>query len=182
MSLWRLVLLTVGLVVALGLPVVASAGGWLVMTLDALPAGDTRAGEELSIGFMVRQHGQQPIAGVGPVLTFVHRESGQRVSIKAADEGATGHYVARFTPDRAGAWEWSIFAWEMRHAMPPLTVAPAAATATVPATPVVEPVAARWPLLAGSGAMMLLAGAFLVLAWRGGGPVMATPRPEQGQA
>jgi len=48
----------VGLVCALilGPSAPALAGGWAVVTLDTLPAAP-RAGQTLSLGFMVRQHG-----------------------------------------------------------------------------------------------------------------------------
>ena len=96
----------VAFVLACGLclPGVALAGGWLVMTLDELPAGNLIAGQEVALGFVARQHGERPINDVDAVLTFTHRESGQQTRVNAVQEGPTGHFVARFTPPTAGAW------------------------------------------------------------------------------
>jgi hypothetical protein len=147
------------------LPGVASAGGWLVLTLDELPAaGQLNAGQEVVLGFVARQHGREPIGRAGPVARFTHQASGQQVSATAIDEGPNGHYVVRFTPPTAGAWDWSIRAWEMDHPMPALTVAPAPSAASVAA---LAPARVQWPLLAASGALALVAGACLVVAWRG---------------
>ena len=78
------------------LPGVASAGGWLVLTLDELPAASRlNAGQEVVLGFVARQHGKEPIGRAGPIARFTHQESGQQVSVTAIDEGPLGHYVVR---------------------------------------------------------------------------------------
>jgi hypothetical protein len=155
------------------LPGVVAAGGWLVLTLDELPAADRlNAGQEVVLGFVARQHGREPIGRAGPVARFTHQASGQQLTVTAVDEGPNGHYAVRFTPPTAGAWEWSIRAWEMDHPMPPLTVAPApsaAPPATMPA-----PARLQWPFLAASAGLALVAAACLIAAWRGRA---AAPRP-----
>ena len=122
--------ISIGLALLLALVFVlpAFAGGWAVITLDELPAG-VIAGEPLTIGFTVLQHGRTPMSGLYPTVTaklfasedlFVHAES----------DGEPGHYVATLTFPKEGYWEWSIQAFTMDQPMPGLTVA-ASGTAPV---------------------------------------------------
>ena len=46
----------------------AFAGGWAVITLDELPT-NVVAGEPLTIGFTVLQHGKTPMDGLYPNVT-----------------------------------------------------------------------------------------------------------------
>src|SRR5215216_2076328 len=75
-SMMAFVLVSVALL-ALAAP--ALAGGWAVLTLDALPR-EVRAGAAIQLGFMVRQHGKTPtntdLDGnqLKPVLT-AHRQA-----------------------------------------------------------------------------------------------------------
>jgi len=62
----------------------AWGGGWAVITLDALPASP-QAGEALSVGFTVLQHGHTPLGGLGPRIVATHAESGERVQVEAID-------------------------------------------------------------------------------------------------
>lgn len=106
----------------------AAAGGWVAITLDELP-GQVRAGEEVRVGFMVRQHGVTPINSVEPLLTATHRETGETITAEAEQVGPTGHFEATAVFPEAGEWAWRIgvppFAQETE--MAPLTVLPAAA-------------------------------------------------------
>jgi len=83
------------------------AGGRAVITLDALPAGVV-AGEPLTIGFVVRQHGLTPLKGITPSIIARHAESGEKVTAPASPEGADGHYVATLTLPSGGVWQWVI--------------------------------------------------------------------------
>ena len=100
-------------------PLTAQAGGWVVVTLDSLP--QVTAGQEVTIGFMVRQHGQTPLAGQKAQVELVHQESGERLVLPAQDSGPTGHYTASLLLPKAGVWEWKIRVWA-EHPMPPLQV------------------------------------------------------------
>jgi hypothetical protein len=159
-------------------PNAAAGGGWVVVTVDTLPEGMV-AGQETTIGFMARQHGQVPISGQSPKLEFTHQESGQRLTIPATDDGPTGHYVARVTLPQPGTWTWQIDFWA-KHPMPPLEVAPAIGqTSAVPAGAVASSVASPLPVSASAplvvGAITLLVGAALILfrRERGRSPVRA---------
>jgi hypothetical protein len=101
----------------------AFAGGWAVITLDELPANIV-AGEPVSIGFMVRQHGHTPMDGLFPTITATHSRDAQFV-VDAEPGGKAGHYTATLAFPEAGEWRWSIQAFSMDQTMPVLNVAPA---------------------------------------------------------
>ena len=151
---------TLTLLVALALPATTAAGGWVVVTLDALPQAAT-TGQELTIGFMVRQHGQTPLAGERPTLTFQHGATGEQITVTAREEGPRGHYVAQVTLPQPGAWQWAVEVWQ-HHPMPALEVRPGT-VASAGATPTGAP---AWLPLAGAAALTLLAALLLGLSWR----------------
>jgi hypothetical protein len=100
------------LLLALAQP--ALAGGWAVVTLDTVPQAP-HVGQQLMLGFMVRQHGVTPIDGaygvstLQPVLTARNRATGQTVQAMARkDGGLVGHFVVDVTFPAAGAWDWGI--------------------------------------------------------------------------
>ena len=99
----------------------AFAGGWAVITLDELPS-DIVAGEPLTIGFTVRQHGITPMNGLDPTVTAALLKDEQFV-VQAESDGKPGHYTAVLTFPQAGDWSWSIQAFTMDQPMPALTVA-----------------------------------------------------------
>lgn len=155
-------LLSLVFVVLLAAP--ALAGGWVVITLDALP-GKIRAGEPLTIGFMVRQHGQTPTNGVSPALSARNSTTGERISVNAQQSGETGHFVVEVVFPTKGQWEWSLTAppFLQEGQFAPLTVLPEAAPVAdgsaapaVPAMPI--SMALRW-----SGMAILAAAVFLAL-------------------
>lgn len=142
----------------------ALAGGWVVITLDKLPA-EIRAGEPLTIGFMVRQHGRTPTNGVSPTLHASNSTTGESISIDAQQSGETGHFVVEVTFPTEGQWEWSLTAspFPQEGQFAPLTVLPEAAPVadgnTAPAvTPLAVSMALRW-----SGMAILAAAALLAL-------------------
>ena len=163
---WLALFLT--LCTALIMPLAALAGGWSVTTLDRSPT-DIKPGEPFSIGFMVRQHGDKPMAGLKPVITVINPTTGERVTATAAPEGVIGHYVATLTLPSAGAWTWEIAAFGEPAKMSPLQVgAPAPAS---------EPPVARadpWllPGLAVAALIALCAGGF-ALGWTRRGRAVA---------
>jgi hypothetical protein len=124
----------------------AFAGGWAVITLDELPA-DVIAGEPLTIGFTVRQHGVTLMDGLYPTVTSTLSKE-EHLVVQAEADGKPGHYTATLTFPKEGNWEWSIQAFSMDQPMPTLRVAaPMATTAQQPVLKS-EPVAVTlWPLL-----------------------------------
>ncbi|MCX6022990.1 MAG: LPXTG cell wall anchor domain-containing protein [Chloroflexi bacterium] len=182
-SLATVAIAAAALLLGAGFPGAALAGGWLVITLDSSPTG-VRPGEPFTVGFMVRQHGVQPIDNVDPIVTAMNPASGERIGARGkGDGGGQGHYAVTLTLPSAGQWDWSIEAWGRPAAMTPILAgfpamqAPAVPDAPAPA--ITEAVIrasappeqrgldtaslAAWLPLAGVPA--LLAGT-LALAWR----------------
>ena len=151
----------------------ALAGGWGIISLDAVPT-EVHAGETLHLGFTVLQHGVTPVhhwEGVGPVepvLSATNPETGEFFEVQALrDEGKVGHFTVDVTFPSPGAWEWQIqpYPFELRSQLEPLTVLPGVAAQAEPATAsgqAVQPANARG-LLAAGGAVLLLASAGLAL-------------------
>ncbi len=127
------VALLVAVLAALVLPLGALAGGWAVVTLDGVPQ-TPHAGQVLSLGFMVRQHGITPIdapygqgAVLTPVLTARNTDTGESLTVDARKEGAIGHFVVDVAFPSAGTWSWTITPAPFAGTtLEPLTVAPPA--------------------------------------------------------
>lgn len=103
----RLISLCLALGTMLALTGVALAGGWAVVTLDSLPR-EIRAGEPLTLGFMVRQHGITPTESITPFLSARQVATGETLRVAARKEGVPGHYVVDVTFPSAGAWTWKV--------------------------------------------------------------------------
>jgi len=156
----------IALAIALVLVPAAAAGGWAIATLDQLP-GEVHAGETVSLGFMVRQHGKTPTNEVDPYVQGYNSESGESVRAYAVQEGEVGHFVVEIVFPAAGTWEWSIVPAPFEGTqLEPLSVQPA--TLTQPAASPQQSVAfdannlrvlLRWSgiaLLLGAGALAAL--------------------------
>jgi len=113
--------IALALLLSVVLAIPAFAGGWAVITLDELPTGVV-AGEPLTIGFTVLQHGKTPMGGLDPTITATSSKSESFV-VHAKPEGETGHYAAILTFPTEGNWNWSVQAFSMEQAMPVLSVA-----------------------------------------------------------
>lgn len=135
---------------------VVLAGGWAVVTLDELPA-EVVANQPVAIGFVVRQHGQTPMAGLSPLVKAVHGETQKKVEVSAKAEGAVGHYVATLSFPEPGEWRWWVEAFTGNQPMPPLQVGPLEAV-----TPTKGGVDISWPLLMGLLGLFGTAGSSLV--------------------
>ena len=71
------------------------AGGWAVITLDEIPV-DIVAGEPITIGFTVMQHGQTPMNDLAPTIT-ANLDKDQEFTVTAEHDGKPGHYTAALT-------------------------------------------------------------------------------------
>jgi len=79
----------------------ASFGGWAIISLDEVP--DTvPVGKPVTLGFMVRQHGVDPLEDITP--TIEARNGDRTVRATARPTGRRGHYSARLTLPVAGDW------------------------------------------------------------------------------
>ena len=95
------------------------AGGWAVVTVDSLPEY-AEAGESLTLGYTVRQHGQHLIGGLSGRL---EARAGAREVVADARPGRyAGHYVATLTLPAAGEWSLTIQSGFGEPAVMPLRV------------------------------------------------------------
>jgi hypothetical protein len=184
--------MTVVVCALLALAAPARAGGWAVITLDALPQA-VRAGEAFQVGFVIRQHGETPVSQdwtghpLSPTLRAKRQGSTQTLSFAARQSGRVGHFVVDITRPSDGVWEWSIAAPPFylqttssgdgeAASLEPLTVLPAATVAaptTAPAQPVASNALPAQPevtssalirrALSGAGVLLLVVAAGL--AW-----------------
>lgn len=94
------------LVPGLLLPVfMTHAGGWAIITVDDLPDYAV-AGTPVSLSFMVRQHGEEPLEKLEP---RIEAASGSSRFVTPARPGAgRGRYTASVTLPQAGNWTLTI--------------------------------------------------------------------------
>ena len=113
---WKAItsMLTTSAILAVGVTGIASAGGWSTVKLDSLPA-DVVAGDSTTIGFIVLQHGERPLADLQPYITATNVETGERLRFEATAQDESGHYQAQINLLYEGTWEWSVNAFEGDH-------------------------------------------------------------------
>lgn len=99
----------------------AGAGGWAVVTLDKIPDAIV-SGQPIQVGFMVRQHGVTPMAGLSPSVRLWQSNRVGDVEVLAQPQDVVGHYQATLTFPVGGTWEWSIDAFGSAQRMPTLSV------------------------------------------------------------
>jgi cytochrome c2 len=109
---------TLFFVLAYAVPVFA--GGWAVIELDELPT-NVVAGEPLTVGFNVLQHGKSPMVGLRPTITAT-LEKDSKFVVDTVPNGKPGHYTGTFTFPKDGDWNWYIEAFTMTRPMPTLKV------------------------------------------------------------
>ncbi len=100
-----LALLAVAAGFAVGVPTTSSAGGWVVVSLDEMPA--VHAGEDTAVGFTVLRHGVTP-ERADDLAVVVTGPSGSNHRFEAAQQGAAGHYVATVTLPDEGEHTWKV--------------------------------------------------------------------------
>ena len=76
-------------------------GGWAVVTVDDLP-DYVPAGQPITLGFTVRQHGVTLLSDLKP--TVEARGAGADVTASGKPGSTAGHYTATITFPKAGAW------------------------------------------------------------------------------
>lgn len=114
--------LTVTALLFVAVASVAGAGGWAVVTLDAMPV-NLVVNEPVKIGMTIRQHGKTPWVYNNVRVRGFHSTGETFVTRAEMDE--RGHYTATLNFSRAGTWQWAVASglapeWQT---MPELTVA-----------------------------------------------------------
>jgi hypothetical protein len=176
---WRRIAIVLVLALAsLAMAGVALAGGWAVITLDSLPGASVQAGETISLGFMVRQHGETPVhfvefmgnEPVRPVLTAVNQATGEKIRAEAIPDKTLGHFTVEFALPSEGEWSWSISPSPLEGT---LELEPLTATAAAVTVPQVQAVSAAPVVAAAAAAPALDADPGMASALRSGGLVLA---------
>jgi hypothetical protein len=109
----------------------AHAGGWATVELGETPTGLV-ADEPWQVELIVKQHGVTPLDGVTPSVKIDNGEGMVR-TFAARPAGRPGTYVAEVDFPAAGTWKTRIydgFTDAVPHRLSPLTVAPAAGSAS----------------------------------------------------
>ena len=90
---------------AVGVPTTSSAGGWVVVSLDSMPA--VHPGEDTEVGFTVLRHGVTPESSNDLVVVLTGPD-GTSHRFEAVQQGAVGHHVATITVPDAGEYRWQV--------------------------------------------------------------------------
>ena len=104
-TIWLTTCAVVGLLSIVG-PAHVAAGGWAVTSLD--PFEQPVAGQPITIGFTILQHGVTPVQvdGVG-IRVFQTGSTGE--FFPAVDDGdRVGHYTARLVFPHEGTFTWLV--------------------------------------------------------------------------
>jgi hypothetical protein len=123
---------------ALALPVTATAGGWATVQLSSTPKG-LRAGVVWDVRITVLQHGRTPLDGLKPRVTIrkdtrtvALRKGSPRVrTFLARPTGEAGVYRARVVFPSAGTWRYSVwdgfseYGGAREHTYAPVHIGPA---------------------------------------------------------
>jgi hypothetical protein len=85
----------------------ASAGGWAVGSIDAIP--DAAVGQTTEVGFTILQHGVTPVDLADDVGLEIVLTDGTVEFFAATGAGATGRYVSAVTfPSTPGEYTWNL--------------------------------------------------------------------------
>lgn len=111
------------LVVLAGLGSTASAGGWAIGSIDAVP--DARAGQTVDVRFTILQHGVTPVDLAEDVGVEIVLADGTVEFFTATNAGATGRYASEVTfPSTPGEYSWNLrMGWFGTHELGTLDVA-----------------------------------------------------------
>lgn len=119
----RLLLIGLAAAIVAGSGSTASAGGWAVSTLDAIPS--PAAGEEIDIGFTIRQHGVTPVDLDEGVGIEVMAADGTSELFPGVGDGEIGHYVATVSFPETGSYTWVVKqGWFADHELGTIEVGP----------------------------------------------------------
>lgn len=104
MNRW-ITLITLSALLFVAVVAVASAGGWAVVTLDAMPI-NVVVDQPIKVGMMIRQHGKTPWI-YDNVRVRGYHSTGETFVVRANMEGK-GHYTADLNFNKAGKWQWAV--------------------------------------------------------------------------
>jgi hypothetical protein len=86
----------------------ALAGGWANAIMDEGPQDPPTAGEPITIGFTLLQHGVTPVDHGTARVTVRNAATGEELTVAARQEGASGHWIAVITFPSDGTWRYEV--------------------------------------------------------------------------
>jgi hypothetical protein len=118
----RLVVASAAFVVVAGFGTSASAGGWAIGSIDAIP--DAAAGQTADVGFTILQHGVTPVDLADDVGVEIVLADGTVEFFAATNAGGAGHYIAEVAfPSTPGEYSWNLrMGWFGSHDLGTLDV------------------------------------------------------------
>jgi hypothetical protein len=130
----------------------ALAGGWANAIMDDPPQDPPSAGEAITIGFTLMQHGVTPVDGGATMVTVRNPATGEELTVAARHDGPSGHWVAVITFPSDGTWRYEVTTTDLvvgMNGFNPVTIgSTGSGTATTPATSAATAQPATWLLLA----------------------------------
>ena len=149
--------------VALALPLAATAGGFATVQLSSLPAG-TDSGGTWTPELTILQHGVTPLDGMSPVVR-ISNDDGAAEEFAATPTGAHGTYRAEVLFPTAGTWRFEIWdGFSQTHTYAPVTIGDGGGGGSFPTVPIAG---------AALVAIALAGAAYLMLRRRRPGPTPA---------
>ena len=105
-TMWLTTCAVVGLL-SIICPAHVAAGGWAVTSLD--PFEQPVAGQPVTIGFTILQHGVTPVQVEGAgIRVFQNGSTGEFFPAVHDGDGRVGHYTARLLFPREGTFTWLV--------------------------------------------------------------------------
>jgi hypothetical protein len=105
-TMWLTTCAVVGLLSIIG-PAHVAAGGWAITSLD--PFEQPVAGQPITIGFTILQHGVTPVKVEGAgIRVFQEGTTGEFFPAVHDGDGRVGHYSARIVFPREGTFTWLV--------------------------------------------------------------------------
>jgi len=157
-----LLLFPLVLLIALGAPALAGAGGFATAGLSSTPEGVV-PGQPWNVDITVLQHGRTPLEGVSPRVVINSGDTRREFAAEAT--GEPGVYRAEVVFPSAGRWDYQVldgFIDESPHSFPAVEIGDAAAApAARPGAPDDGAITSGW--LWGAGAALALALALLAI-------------------
>jgi hypothetical protein len=121
----RTILAAAAIIASLGLPAIASAGGWATVQLSSTPDG-LKPGATWNVELTIMQHGRTPLSNVHPSVTIT--SAGVTRTFASEPAGRPGVHRVSVRFPAAGTWRYVVDdGFTARHSYPPVQIGVAAA-------------------------------------------------------
>ncbi len=99
-------------VLMLALTATATAGGWATVEMDK-PVTRVEVDEEMTLDFMLLQHGETPTDWTTTYFEATNAETGETMRVDATPGTETGRWTVDVVFTSAGTWNWAIMTEEL---------------------------------------------------------------------